>query len=304
MANRLRDVIDSAYTHGRYTYSSFRKVSAIATSAGCWADLSMAPGNPVPNYYVGDQMMATVPDVVAGSYNWYKKGIWHGGSVAPYKKFLHKICMVGTGAGAAPATFFLCDYLMFYPLIDMDSTDEQLFINYGAIETDTTSPDADVLPRYTEGVGVQAFLVATNPYIGGQYFQLKYTNSAGVANRYSAVTITNTATLIGTILNSGTAGVRRSGAFVELQQGDLGIRSVQSIQFFASNGGLATLVLVRPIATMMTREPTAWAEFDFIKDKPSLPRIIDGAYLNWLVLSSATIAAVPIIGEITTIWSE
>jgi hypothetical protein len=178
---------------------------------------------------------------------------------------------------------------MYYPLIDMDNTDEQL------LDNSTTS-----LPRYTDGVGVQAFLVATNPYVGGARFQIKYTNTEDEA-RTSQILITNNSTFIGTIVNSNTAGLNNYQAFIPLVAGDLGIKSIQSITFLSPNGGLATLVLVRPIATLMTREATAWAEYDFIKDKASLPRIYDGAYLNLLVMPSGGIAAVPVLGEFTFI---
>jgi hypothetical protein len=296
MANSVKQLIDDAYVIGKYCYSSFRKVSATATVAGFWADLSMTTGNPVPNYYVGAELTATIPE------EWYKKSIWHGGAVGPEQKRLHKICMLGTAAAVAPAPFILCDYLMYYPLVDMDSTDDQILINYGSVATDVLSPTAAALPRYTSGEGVQAFLVATNPYVGGQYFYITYTNSDGTSGRKSKLTLTNTSGNIGTLVNSNTAGTDRYGTFIQLQQGDRGIRTVESITFLGSNGGLATLVLVKPVATMMTRETTAWAEFDFLTMKPSLPRIYDGAYLNFLVMPSATIAAIPIIGEITTIW--
>jgi hypothetical protein len=105
-------------------------------------------------------------------------------------------------------------------------------------------------------------------------------------------------------VSSNTAGANKSDAFIGLQAGDIGIRSVQTITFNQSNGGLAALVLVKPIAVLMTRETTAWAEFDFIMNKPSLPRIYDGAYLNLLAMSSASIAAVPLIGEMTFIWDN
>jgi hypothetical protein len=296
MPDSLRDVIEDAYETGKYCYSSFRKVSATASTAGFWVDLSMTTGNPVPNYYVGAELTATIPT------NWYKKGLWHGGSVAPEQKRLHKICMLGTAAAVAPAPFILCDYLMYYPLIDMDSTDDQILTNYGPTVTDTTDPTAAVLPRYTDGVGVKAFIVATNPYVGGQMFYITYTNEHGDGGRKSKMTVTNTGTNIGTIVSAHTAGLQQHGVFIELQQGDLGIRKVDSITFMGSNGGLCCLVLVRPLATLMTRETTAWAEFDFISMKPGLPRIYDGAYLNFLAMPSATIATVPIIGEITTIW--
>jgi hypothetical protein len=253
-----------------------------------WVDLSMAPGTPKSNFYVGDELTATVPT------DWYLKSIWHGGAVSPYKKYLHKFNFLCTGAAMTPAPFLLCDYLLYYPLIDMDSTSLQQF--------DNTSTS---LPRYTDGVGVKAFLVATQPYVGGAYFQMTYTNTNNETGRISKLTITNTSTYISQVVNSGITAVGGNNylsPFIELQAGDIGIKSVQDITFYSANGGLASLVLCRPIATLMTREVTAWCEIDFIKDKPSLPRIYDGAFLSLLSLATATVATVPVLGEITTIW--
>lgn len=293
MTTGLKSLIKSAYVEGRNTFSTFRKVSPIASTAGYWVDLSMATGNPTPNYYVGGEKEATVPT------EWYKKGIWHGGAVAPLKKYLHKLDIVGTTAVLAPAPYMLCDYLMYYPLIDMDNTDTQVLLNYDAnIPAQATLP---ILPRYADGIGVRAFLVATNPYVGGAMFQMTYYNTDNV-ERISKISITNTSTYIGTIVNSHTAGLNQYGAFIQLAPGDLGIKKVKDITFFSPNGGLATLVLVKPLANFMTREPTAWCEFDFIKDKPSLAQILDGAYLNLLVMPGGTIATIPLVGKITTIW--
>lgn len=292
MANSVRKIVEDAYLSGRYTNTTFRKTPPIASVAAYWVDLSSAPGMPVPNYYVGSELVATIPT------DWYKKGLWHGGAVSPYKKYLHKINLFcGTAAGA-PAPFILLDYLLYYPLIDMDNTDTQFLFNYGGLD-----PEAKALPRYTDGVGVQAFLVATNPYIGGATCWLSYTNDKGVPGRITQMCLTNTSTNINTLVNSHARGAgMRQGAFFNLAYGDLGIRSVESITFNQANGGLAALVLVKPIATLMTRETTAWCEFDFLKDKPSLPVIYDGAYLAFIMMTSATIAGVPIIGEMTTIW--
>ena len=289
----LRTLIDNAYTMGKNVTSYIRKVSAIASVGAYWVDLSMTTGTPKPNFYVGGEKEATVPT------DWYKKGIWHGGAVSPDKKFLHKAMLLGTTSVYAPCPFILCDYLMYYPLIDMDSTDTQVLTNYDAI----TNPTVDALPRYTDGIGVQAFLVATNPYVGGAQFQMTYTNTNDVSHT-SVVTLTNTSTYIGTLVNSNAAGVGRYGPFIPLALGDKGIKKVTDITFLSTNGGLAALVLVRPIATVMTREATAWAEFDFIKDKPSMPRIYDGAYLNFLAMPSGTVATIPLLGEMTFIWSQ
>lgn len=277
--HNLKEISDATTVSGAQTYTVFRKVPAIASTAGTWVDLSVAPGNPRPNYYLGDPL-------TAGTLN-TNYGIYHGGSVSPSTKYLQKMCLLGAGAGVGAATFLLCDWLIYYPVIDMDNTDPQIFSTLA-------------LPRYTTGEGVQAFLVATNPYVGGAVFNISYTNSAGVSGRLSRPVTCNTITTIATIVNSSTLN---TGAFIPLAQGDRGIRSVESITFQSPNGGLGCLVLARPLATVITREITAWAEFDFVRDKGlKMPIIVDGAYLNLLCCPTASVTGVPILGEITTIW--
>lgn len=283
MIRGIRELVDKAYLEGREQFSYFRKVPAIAAVAGNWVDLSMAPGNPRPNYYATAELTAEYKD--------YRYGLYHGGNVSPLKKYLHKVGIFCNTAGGAPATWIMCDYLLYYPLIDMDNTEDQIFDNTKAIQ------------RYTGGEGVMAFLVASNPYIGNVQFTINYTNQNGVAERISRPARMNTAGLIATIVNSGVAGALHvNGPFIPLAQGDTGIRSVQSINFQNTAGGLGVLVLCKPLATFMTLETTAPAEFDFIKDKLVLPVIEDGAYLNLLCNPSATIAGAFIQGDATFVW--
>jgi hypothetical protein len=283
----VKDLVDESYTAGKTQYTTFRKVPAIASVGGNWIDLSMAPGNPRPNYYTADERTAAVLSAT--------RGLYHGGAVGPETKHLHKLGLAALNAGVVPATVVLCDYLLFYPLIDMDNDAPQALYNYA------DNPLIPALPRYADGEGVKAFLVASNPYIGGPAFNLTYTNSRGESGRVSAGMVTNQSTYIGTIINAGlTAGVR--GPFIDLCPGDTGIRSVQSVQFAGPAGGLAVLVLVKPLATLLIREITTWAEFDFTLHKPSLPRIYDGAYLNFLCMPTGNVSGQAIIGEATFIW--
>ena len=82
----IRTLVDECYTQGKNWISSYRKVPAIASTQGMAYDLSMAPGNPRPNYYTGDSLTAT-----AFNTNY---GIWHGGNVSPAKKYLKSILMM------------------------------------------------------------------------------------------------------------------------------------------------------------------------------------------------------------------
>jgi hypothetical protein len=180
--------------------------------------------------------------------------------------------------------------LLFYPLIDMDNMEEQPLVN------------AVTLPRYTTGECVRAFLVASNPYVGGAQFYIKYTNSDGVPGRMSRIMTSNTGTYIGTIVNSG-PNAGSSGPFIDLAPGDRGVQSVQSIQFLGPNGGLAVLVLVKPIASVLTREANVPCEWDFFLMKSGLPRIYDGAVLNFIGSVNGSVASQIITGDITAIWN-
>jgi len=289
--SRVQQMVGLGYDGGQSWVSSFRKVPAIASTQGVWVDLSLAPGSPKPNYYVGGELVATQlfdrEETSPGIYNGI--GLWHGGPVYPKTKYLHTLLISATGAGVTPATFYVCDYLLFYPLIDMDATSDQVLTN------------TLTLPRYADGAGVRAFLVATNPFLGGAQFTMTYTNSAGVSGRQMPVVTSNSATFIGSLVHGGLT-TRSTGPFLPLCGDDVGIRSVQSISFLSPNGGLAALVLCKPLAVSLTVETTACAEFDFLTMKPTLPRIYDGAYLNFLCCPNGTVAASPITGTMTAVW--
>lgn len=281
MAIRNRE-IQEAEQLGQSWFSGFRKVSALATTQGIWYDMSMSTGNPRPNYYVGTELGSDVLRT--------ENGIWHGGNVAPKKKILQNALIGAFNVAVSPATFVLCDYLMFYSLIDMDSTDEQPLSN------------AVTLPRYTSGDGVQMFLVATNPFIGGQAFTVKYTNSDGISDRTTVPITTPTTTNIGTILNSGVTGGTAMGSFIPLGRQCRGVRSVESITFLGPNGGLACLVLAKPLATIAIRDIITFAERDFVVNKGPAPVIEDGAYLNFICSPNGNAASVPIVGNLNFVW--
>jgi hypothetical protein len=281
MAIRSFADAERCYTEGRFQESAFRKVPALASTPGIWTDLSGSPGNPRPNYYVGAAGESTLFN---GTY-----GLFHGGNVAPLQKFLHKILIQSVSAGHAPAHYRMLDYLMFYPLIDMDET--------GQVDlTNTVS-----LPRFSDGVGVEAMIVATNPYIGGAQFSINYTCATG-QDVDSRLETSNTGTIIGSIVSSGAPTTIGGGPFIRRPAGCMGVRKINSINFLAPNGGLAALVLVRPIADFMINEITAPVEFDFITMRKSMPPITDGAYVNMIGCSGSSWAASPLSGSINFIW--
>ncbi len=276
--NSIRSLVDSEIDSGRFHKTMIRKTTPASTTG--WVDLSSGAGNPPANFYASEPLVAAT--LLS------RKGIYHGEAVAPMTKHLSKLTLLSSAA-LVPLTLVLCDYLLYYPFVDMDSTDTQEFDN------------TVTLPRYSDGSGVQAFLVAQGSYTGGAQFSINYTNSEGVAGRVSPTITSNTLGLTANLISTG-PNPNTSGWNIPLQSGDTGIRSVQSITFASSNGGISALVLCKPLATMTLRENTAAVERDFFIDFPSMPRIQDGAYLNFLALPALNINNATFIGLADFVW--
>jgi hypothetical protein len=271
----VNDYMTKVVAGGQSHTSTFRKTSSSATTAGVWCDLSLSPGHPVTNFYASTPLTAAT--LLA------REGIQHSGDVSPKQKYLKRITAMGS---VGVTNLLLLDYLLYYPFIDGDSTDEQVFDN------------TVQLPRYTSGDTVKAFVVAQGGYIGGAQFFINYTNQNGVSGRISQTCTSNTSTFTGTLITSGIA----AGTFgwnIPLADGDTGIRSVQSFTFLGANGGIFALVLARDIGHVAVREANVPAEKDFFLDTAfNMPEIQDGAYLNFLALSSSSLVTQPFYGSL------
>lgn len=271
---------------GRSTYATWRKSPSQVSTIGIWFDLSMSPGNPVPQYYAATPLAAKA---LAQSTD---GGIFHGGAVSPSTKHLKRVTALTATATALPMPMILCDYLLFYPFIDEGTTDPQALDN------------TNTLTRYTDGEGVQIMAVSVAGRTGGQTFQVTYTNSAGVAGRVTEVAIENTVSVNGSLVTTDRANARARGPFLPLQAGDTGVRSIESVAMISGvDVGLFALVLVKPLAQMSIRGIDAPVEVNYFTDFGQLPRIVDDAYLNFLCLPQGTLAATALHGDITTVWS-
>ena len=275
-----------AESNGRGTYATWRKSPSQVSTAGVWFDLSMSPGNPAPQYYAAAPMVAkTLSQSQDG-------GLFHGGNVSPSSKHLSSVTAFTGTATALPMPMILCDYLLFYPFVDEGSTDEQPMDNTQA------------LTRSTSGEGVEVMAVSVAGRTGGQTFRFTYTNSQGVSGRVSQTVIQNTAAANGNIVSSQTANDLARGPFVPLQQGDTGVRSIESVQMISGpDVGLFSLVLVKPLAQMSIRGIGAPVEVNYFMDFGQLPGIADDAYLNFIALPQGSLAASAIHGDLTTVWS-
>lgn len=273
--------LSSAVTNGQTSFCSFRKVPSQATVANWWVDLSMAAGNPPPNFYASSPAVAAVLEG--------HKGIFHGYDKAPSYLYLSRMSLQTPTAGFV-GQFMLLDYLLYYPFLDGDDTDVQTM--------DNSTP----LPRYTDGAGVQAIFVCVAPTAGGGQFTFDYVNQDGVTKTSPVHFYSPTAAGISSLLTSQPAGSAGFGPFLRLASGDSGIRSIVSLTNTVANGGLGTIVLVKPLADLAIREIDTPAEFSFADQRSPGPRIYDGAYLHLIVNCAATVAAGTLTGFGQFVW--
>jgi hypothetical protein len=148
-----------------------------------------------------------------------------------------------------------------------------------------------------------AIAVSVAGRTGGASFYFTYTNQDGVPGRISQTVVENSAAALGTIVTSSTATLNGSGnPFIGLQDGDTGIRSIDSVFMLSADVGLFTLILVKPLGTSVIREITAPVEKDYFMESGVIPRIYDDAYLSFLCLPQGTLAATALMGDIKTVW--
>lgn len=166
--------------------------------------------------------------------------------------------------------------------------------------------------RYPNGVGCQAaFVVGTAPTAGGPTLSASsYTNSTPTGGRAFTGTPTMGAAAdayAGRILHSGNAA-GRYGPFLPLAGGDQGIASIQS---FTLSGGVAYtgsgvlgLCIMRPLLDLPLPVTGMWSERDLVNQLPSMPQVLDGACLVWLLFGTgATTNASPITAAIDFGWA-
>ena len=167
-----------------------------------------------------------------------------------------------------------------------------------------------LLPRYTNGAGVQAIFFNSNATPLGAAtpnLSLGYTNSAQTTSRATPTTlpIGKTAAANSLILYTGATGTGKYNYTVPLQSGDAGIAEINTIQNSVSYvSGEYTVALIKEIARFPLSTLGLAAERNFIFELPSLPRIYDGAALYWIWGSGvATPTSSAFSGDLTFIWN-
>jgi hypothetical protein len=290
----------TAFDDGKVWISTFRKaVSSTATVTGQWYDYSYAGGNPIPNYYAASPLTAASLDRAKGIIlpRLTTESLW-----------LHRTNVMSAAASATSTTnqtqhLMLMDYLLYYPFVDMDDAG-----------TDQTMDNTETLGRYADGVGVQMMVVAQSPTVGGGQFTITYTDSDDVQQTTTSM-FCGAAQPAGALVNAvvGTGGLT---PFVPLNAGVRGVKNVVSANFSVANGGLASIVLVKPLwdtqifeESRRTTTGTLESFGDCVEREcltltGNMVEVKHDAFLGFIGRGTAgSLASSVLCGTIETVWS-
>ena len=283
------DLINEMSTNGKFNRYDFTKTSVVTHAVGRWYDMSLENGLPVANPYTAE----TTNLKFRALYDTDGMGMWHGGNVSPDTKHIVNIGAFGNTATSVPSVLQLVDVLGYYPITTVTTTTAQTLNN------------TVTLPRYADGAGVRAYLVARGTMgVGTPTIQISYTNEKGVAGRVVPVTLTAVTTAFtGHIVHSDPTA-NHYGAFIPLASGDSGIQSIQSITLSATmTSGSLALVVCRPLTSLPITVLGVQSERNLLNQLPSLPRVYDGANLNFLLFTGGAYApGGSISGYVETCW--
>jgi hypothetical protein len=108
------------------------------------------------------------------------------------------------------------------------------------------------------------------------------------------------------IIHSGNAA-GNYGPFMPKQAGDLGIARINSFTWSAgtpyTGTGVVALCICKPLLDISLPVTGMWSERDLVNQLPSLPRVMDGACLAWLLFGTgATTTNSPFNSTIDFAW--
>ena len=241
-----------------------KTASPTASTSGFWVDLSMAAGTPKYNPYVGDALAFT--PLVGASNNGINCGLGGDAYIVRYA-----LGGGGVGSGIWPGNAMLLDYCGFYPLVDMDSTDPQVFDN------------AAWASRYESGM--RLMVVTTIPQTAAAPTQvlLDYVGSNGVSTTVSfwinAMSVTGS---LNAFSSATGAGAGFACPFVPLGVGTTDVKQLTSAQVLNSSGGFCAFVLVKPILESPIYDTITTYEMEMPRNRVP-PYVPNGAYLNHIV---------------------
>lgn len=169
------------------------------------------------------------------------------------------------------------------------------------------------MPRYDGGVGCEAFFVVqTAPATGGPTLSASAYDAPGTYTGLGTRAFQGSPTF-GAAADAYAARVPHSGnaagryLFLPRQGGDTGIARINSITLSGgtayTGSGVLALCVARSLLDLPISVTGMWGERDLINQLPSLPRVMDGACLVWMLFGTgATTANTPLTFSLDFGW--
>ena len=259
----IDDMVTEITTNSKFLTSYFQKTSSngATSAAGRWHEFFTATGIPTAGSFTGTAGVAT-------QMNRSTTGALDiGADVSTNTRHLLTATALTASTTMVPAVAVLLDLLLYYP-------------SNVVTGSPTTLNNTATLPRYTTGAGVQCFIcVQTALGAASPTLTLTYTDDSGNTG--------NTALVMTSPVNSApisTLFLYNGGPFLPLNAGDTGIRKIDSYTLGSGTTGTVAFVLAKPLATIPLLAANTASERDFLYQIPSLPQVLDGACLGWVVL--------------------
>jgi hypothetical protein len=277
--------VTNAIDNGQIWTQHWYKAGAPFANIARWEDFSVGAGTPTYQPYAAE------PLVFSPQTNTANKYIYTGPTIpSTQQKYLFSWQFYSTATTIL--SMILLDVMGFYGAIDGDSTDVQTFDN------------TLTLPRYTSGEGVQMLLISQAPSTANAVATVNYTNNNNTSQSIQVGLLTQGVTIgVNTVSSSNVSNTNSLSPFTALNNGEKGIRSVQSIQLSSPMGGLLTLVLAKPILNMQTGASSVPTEKTLINQGGGrMPEILPGAALTMIGTVSAAITPTPSFGQFNFVW--
>jgi hypothetical protein len=235
--------------------SMFKNSIPVATVIGGWHDVSMCTGTPKYQGYIGSPLVGTQ---LVGSGN---EGIYTAGNDS-----ILSIQASTTSINVSPVTLVLCDYVHFYPLVDLES-DYQEMVN--------TMP----LQRHTDGKNLKIMAVASSPIVGDGIFTINYTDSFDTDREFTMYV--KDGRVAGNIPTATNLAAQLDCPW--LFDHNRGITKINSVTAVQASSGFIALVVVKPICHVSILEQSTPSEVSFPGDRGNVPMVHQNACLNFVM---------------------
>jgi len=272
------DLINQITTNGKYGNVFSNKTLASAGTAGAWTLLSGHAGFPAAATFTGTDLT-----YVATDDTWSEGVLAHGGNVSTATKHFLGAGACCVAAAGAPWYLMAIDLVGFVPLSGTNvSTTGTKTVTMTAISNTSSTGD-----RYANGEGLRLFVAADTALgVNAPTCVINYLDTGGGAG--ATTTFTSTASLgVGQLLNTGTAA-NKYNPFLPLAAGDTGVSDIVSLVWSGTAHASGTVIigLCKPLWTIPVPATGLYTKVDFLNAFPSLPRIRDGANIQFLLFQT------------------